>query len=276
MVATTARGRIPGEVLERRDDATGLESPSVRGTHHAREIRILAEGLLDSAPAVVAHHVHHGRERLVHPGAMHQLPDRRSHLLDDLDIERSRKRERGGKDRRAVGRETRETFLVRNSRNTEPGVGHELLLEIGKAPRPLVRSDRSRPEDARELADSKLRQRVPVARAKLVFVRRHADAVEPQPHTPELGDLLFQRHRADQSLDPIVDRHRGVLPGARGTCPPRPMGQRSLPAADGGGAVESRTTRCVASSIRSDSGRSPAAIASRVWQATLPIFTSGW
>jgi hypothetical protein len=59
VVAAGLGTRVPGEVLQRGDDADGFEAAHVGRAHHADEIRVLAERLLDASPAVIAHDVQH-------------------------------------------------------------------------------------------------------------------------------------------------------------------------------------------------------------------------
>ena len=74
-VAARLRGGVADEVLERRDDARRLEAAHVGGADRADEVRVFADGLLDAAPACVAHDVEHGSEALVHADRAHVVAD---------------------------------------------------------------------------------------------------------------------------------------------------------------------------------------------------------
>ena len=57
--AGTRRG-VAGEVLQGRDHAGRLEALHVGGAQRGDEVGVLADGLLDPSPPVVAHDVEHG------------------------------------------------------------------------------------------------------------------------------------------------------------------------------------------------------------------------
>ena len=85
-------------VLAGRDHAVGevgaLEGLDVRTAEHRGEVRVLAVGLLDPAPARVARDVEDRRERVAGAGQQHPPADRRGHRRDDVGVEA-----RGGADR---------------------------------------------------------------------------------------------------------------------------------------------------------------------------------
>ena len=85
-VAARLGGRVAHEVLERRDDARALDALDVGGRDGADQVRVFADGLLDAAPARIAHHVEHRGEALVHAHRAHVGADARR---------RSRARARG-------------------------------------------------------------------------------------------------------------------------------------------------------------------------------------
>ena len=61
---------------------------SERNHQHRDQVGILAQGLLDASPAVVAHDVEHRSEPLVHADGAHVLADPPSHPLDEVGVER--------------------------------------------------------------------------------------------------------------------------------------------------------------------------------------------
>ena len=65
VVPARPRRGVPGEVLERRLHAGRLQPLHVGGADGADQVRVLADGLLDPAPPVVAGHVEDRREPLV-------------------------------------------------------------------------------------------------------------------------------------------------------------------------------------------------------------------
>src|SRR6185436_2934396 len=59
--------------------------------------------------------------------------------------------------------------------------------------------------DAREVADA-VAERI----ARLGFIEGVVDGVAGEVDAAELGDLLVERHAADEVADSIIDRERGV------------------------------------------------------------------
>ena len=124
--------------------AGALQPAHVRRAEHRDQVRVLADGLLDAAPAVVADDVEHRRESLVDAERGHVAADRGRHPLDEVGVEGGAPRDRRRVDRGAVGREAGEALLVDDRRDAEPrAVRRPLLLadELGGA---LLREYRER------------------------------------------------------------------------------------------------------------------------------------
>src|SRR3546814_10209630 len=124
----------------RRDDMAGaglcLPPPPLQPLHRrnaefADEAGVLAERLLDAAPARVARDVDDGRESEVHAACAHLARDQRVDVADEIGIpgrgEPDGLREGG----RVLRRETVERFLVKEDGDAEAGV----------LARPFLRSD---------------------------------------------------------------------------------------------------------------------------------------
>ena len=89
---------------------------------------ILADRLLDSSPAWVDDNVEHRRQPLMDADRTHAPPDARSHLLDQLWIERRSPRERNRVGGRAPGGEAGQALLVSNGGDPKPaGLGNPTL-----------------------------------------------------------------------------------------------------------------------------------------------------
>ena len=146
VVPSRLRRRVPGEVLQRRDDVARLQPADVCGADHADQIGVLAERLLDAPPAVVAHDVEHRRQPLVDADRVHALPDRARHPLHDLGVEGRRPRQRGRVDGGVERGEPRQALVVRDRGHAEPRARDELLLQRGELARPLDRVHRRGPE----------------------------------------------------------------------------------------------------------------------------------
>ena len=238
VVAGGPGGGVAGEVLERGQHARALQPAHVRGAEHRDQVGVLAHGLLDPAPAVVADHVEHRGQALVHAERGHVPADRGGHPLDQVRVERGAPGDRGRVDGRAVGGEPGQALLVHQRRDAEPGsVDHHPLLadQLGRA---LGRADRHAAVHPGEVAEP-----VPAGvgqgdgRAGREHVLHGGDVegavlvghlldpgVRADPAAAELGDLLLEGHLGEQQLGPLGGRARGVLPrpGAlRGTGPVR-------------------------------------------------------
>ena len=100
VVAAGLGGGVPGEVLQRGDHAGALQTLDVGRAQRADDIGVLAHGLLDAAPAVVADHVQQRREALVDAHRLHVRADGLCHLLDELRVEGGAPGH-GGRDRRS-------------------------------------------------------------------------------------------------------------------------------------------------------------------------------
>ena len=127
-------------------DAVGevgaLERLDVGAAELGREVRVLAVGLLDPAPARVAGDVEDRGERVAGAGQQHPPADRGGHRRDDVGVEA-----RGGADRllearRRPGDEAVEALLVDDRRDPEPRLLDEVALDrvggLGHLDRPQV------------------------------------------------------------------------------------------------------------------------------------------
>ena len=179
-----------------------LHAADVRDAEPGREIRRLAVGLLDPAPARVARDVEHRRERVPGAGRHHLLADHDADALDQLGIPR-----RGEPDRlRELGRVARAqpggALLVHDRRDPEPRVLDEVALDRVREHGALARCESGRRADARDLADAVLQPaggalgREPSSRAK-----------RSAPHATELRELLVERHTRKKR----VEIHDGIL-----------------------------------------------------------------
>ena len=232
VVAGGPGGRVAGEVLERGQHARALQPADVRGAEHRDQVRVLAHGLLDPAPAVVADHVEHGGQALVHAERGHVPADRGGHPLDQLGVEGGAPGDRGRVDGRAVRGEPGQALLVHQRRDAEPGpLDHHPLLadQLGRA---LGRGDRHAAVHPGEVAEPVLAGVGQAARRPGREHVLHRGDVEgavldghlldpdvgTDPAAAELGDLLLEGHLGEQQLDPLGRRARGVLPRPGALC----------------------------------------------------------
>jgi hypothetical protein len=141
-------------VLEGRDDPAGLQPPHVRRAEHRHQVRVLAHGLLDPAPAVVADDVEHRGQALVHADRGHVPADRRGHPLDQVGVEGRAPGDGRRVDGGAVGGEAGQALLVHQGGDAQPGaVEHDALLadHLGRA---LGHRQRGAAVDPGEVAES--------------------------------------------------------------------------------------------------------------------------
>src|SRR5690606_26930709 len=143
----------------------------------------------------------------------------------------------------------------------------DVALEFHDPSRALGHVDRCGAEHPREVAEAvcaALFERGSALREDVLHggdVAAHLFVAGPR--AAQLGDLLLQRHLGQQRPCPLKWGRRRVMPWLFGHHSPRR------------GAVESRTTRLVASSTWCESRDSPAARRSRVRSATRPMSNSG-
>ena len=154
-----------------------LQAADVRGAERADEVGVLADALLDPAPAGVADDVEHGRQALVDAEARHAVADRGAHLLDQLRVEARAPGQRGREGRRLPGGQAGQALLVGDRRDAEPGVGDQPALGLPQRAAPGRRLDRAGAEHPGEVAE-------PVRRELLELRRRRRRASRPAAARP--------------------------------------------------------------------------------------------
>ena len=131
-----------------------LERLDVRAAELGGEVRVLAVGLLDAAPARVAGDVEDRRQRMAGAGQQHPPADGRRHRGDDVGVEA-----RGGPDRllearRRPGDEAVQAFLVDDRRDPESRLLDQVALDrVGRLGH-LDGSQVRRPRQPGDLADA--------------------------------------------------------------------------------------------------------------------------
>ncbi|MEY9490332.1 hypothetical protein RKD26_006126 [Streptomyces calvus] len=214
-VASGAGGGVADEVLERGDDARGLQALDVGGADGADEVGVLADGLLHPAPAGVAHHVEDGRETLVDADGTHVGADGGGHAAHELRVEGGTPGQRDGIGGGAPGGEAGQALLVGDGGNAEAVRGGDAGLGAHQGQRAQRGVDGCGAEGAGQLAQPVRKERVEVdGLLHVVLVRGDLSAVVggTDPHAVQLGDLLLKGHRADQRVDPGGDGLGGVVP----------------------------------------------------------------
>ncbi len=226
---------VAGHVLEGDEDLVlgqrqgrPLEAADGGQADLGADMRVLAIGLLDAAPARVAGHVDHRRQRQVRTAGAHLAGGDGEDLLGQLGVEG-----RGqGDGLREAGRVTGDIavqgLVVHQQRDAQARLLHGPLLGgVGVARRLLgVAVDRAvvgagRRVDHRgglgALAVGRTRDLAQAIGEVLAGLLRRElalgglDPVLGEPDADQLGGLLFQRHAGEQVLDPGVDRLGGVL-----------------------------------------------------------------
>ena len=226
---------VAGHVLEGGEDLVlaqrqgrTLEAADRSQAHLGADVRVLAIGLLDAAPARVAGHVNHGGQGHVRAAGAHLAGGHREDLLGQLGIEGGGQanglREAGG----VAGHEAVQGLVVHQHRDAQAGLlDGPLLGGVGVAGGVLgVAADRAvlgpgggvddlggleapavgRARDLAQAIGEVLRR---LFRRELAL--RRLDPGLGQPDADQLGGLFLDRHPAEQVLDPGVDRLGGVL-----------------------------------------------------------------
>ena len=231
-VAPGLRRRVADEMLERRDDARALEPADVRRGNRADQVGILADRLLDPAPARVANDVEHRREPLMHADGAQAAPDPRRHLLDQWGIEGRTPGERHRIRRRPPRGKAGETLLVRHRGDAVPVGLDDPPLRARQRDDANGGIDRRRAEWPRQLTQAVLDQRVEIdALGELVLKRRHitAHGRDTDPDSVQLRELLTHGHHRDQRLDPLGRCQRRVIPRRDGAALCRSCGHHFPP-----------------------------------------------
>ena len=130
-----------------------LERLDVGAAELRREVRVLAVGLLDPAPAGVARDVEHRRQRMPGTGQQHPPADGRGHRRHGVRVERRRRADRLLEARRGPGDEAVEALLVDDRRDPQPRLLDELALDRVGGLGHLDRAQVRRAGEARDVAD---------------------------------------------------------------------------------------------------------------------------
>ena len=229
MVACRPRRGVAGEVLEGRDHTGRLEALHVGGAEHRHEVGVLAHRLLDPPPPVVAHDVEHGRESLVHSQRSHVAADRGGHPTHQLGVPGRAPGDGGRVDRGAVRREAGQALLVHEGGDAEPRALHDDALLVDQLVCALGHGDRLAAVDPGEVSEpvpARLGEGNGPRCGEHVLHRCDlqvgaldaglAGHVVAHPAAAQLADLLLQRHRREEQLDPLGQRAGVVLPGPVG------------------------------------------------------------
>ena len=200
---------VADEVLRRRDHArTQIRplQPLDEGRAHAcDEVRILAVGLLGPPPARVAHDVEHRREPLVGARLPHLDPDPVGHRSVQVRLEGAGDADRLRVHRRAASHQAGADLLVDDRRDAKPRPLDQPSLQVVPDARHLLRSQRARSGDARDLSET-----VPADRRGAFVVDLLAAHELEDPGRAELRHLLLRLHARQQVFHPVLDRELGV------------------------------------------------------------------
>ena len=220
VASCTGRG-MAGEVLQRGDHAAALEPAHVRRGEGAREVRILAHGLLDAAPTVVAHDVEHRGEPHMGADRSHVPSDPRRHLADELRIEGRAPGDRGRIGGGSVRHHSGEALLVHEGRDPLRRPCDDGRLQPAEVLHALLGPERRTPVGPSEMTQPLLHRRLERI-APCIEARLHGGEplgvpdIGPLPVAPELRDLLFEAQVLEEGVDALVDASARVSPHRRG------------------------------------------------------------
>ncbi len=231
-VAASLAPRVGAEVLERGDHAAGeivaLQPAHVGAHHEPRQVRILGDALLDAAPARVADHVRHRRQRLVRAQRPHLAANHGPHSLHELGIPAGSIVQRRRKLRGPLRHHARQRLLVGDGGDAEARVLQQVALELVHGAGAPFGLDRARAEGSRELPHAVAQQlgHVEAARGPAAAGPVLAGvARRPEPDGEELRDLLLERHAFQQVGGALVGGEPRIAIGSTS----RVFAHRGLP-----------------------------------------------
>ncbi len=252
-IGSVLRLAVAGHVLERGVDLVGRQrqalalQPQDGGLADlAAEVRILAIGLLDPAPARIAGDIDHRRQGLHRPPRPHLPRGHGEHLAHHFRIEGGGEGDGLGEGGRVPRHITVQGLFVGEAGDAEAGLLARPALDLVHIPRGLGGGamdrrpalGRRRPEGGRALDVRRPRHRahaVGIARGGPggIEVRvRGLNLSLVLPDALHLRDLLLQRHAPHQVVDTGLNGQAGVAVGRVGR---RPGGGSGRGGADGGG-----------------------------------------
>ena len=109
------------EVLGRRDDPLPFECPHELPSHDAREVDVLAVGLLDASPAHIGREVHHRREDLPNAPTARFARRRLVHTSHEERVPGRREGDRLRKDGRSRAHQSVQGLVEHDDRHTRAG-----------------------------------------------------------------------------------------------------------------------------------------------------------
>ena len=190
-----------------------LEAAHRRDAQPRNQVRIFAVGLFDAAPARLARHIHHRRQRMMRAAQARFESRHREQRLHQRGIEGCAQRNglrKAGSIRRRVAVQA---LLVEDHRNAQAAVLEEELLDgvgqLGHAASVLAAAGIARPAD--------LSQSAAVAKRLLrlleieVALRIHQRLGLRLPDAQHLRGLFLQRHPREQVLDAPGGGQTGVF-----------------------------------------------------------------
>ncbi len=225
-IGAVFRLAVTGHVLQRGEDLVrrqrqglALEAQHGRLAHFAAQVRVLAVGFLDAAPARFARHIDDRRQHVVAAAGAgflggHGEDARRGRRIEGRG-QADRLRERG----RILGDEAVQAFLVHDHRNAQPRAFDGPLLHgvdqgrgfqrvaVGHSPRIAGAGHGRDPDTVARTRDHAHAVRIGLLRLGGVEITLGVeDGALLLPQTFHLGDLFLQRHALDQVVD--ARRHR--------------------------------------------------------------------
>ena len=226
-VGAAFRLPVAGHVLERGEhfavgqhaiDAVALQALHRSDAHLTDEIGILAESLLDAAPAGVARHVDHGREHELRTPRANLARGDRVHRAYELAVPGRGERDRLGEAGRTGSLVTVQSFFVEQDRNAEPRLPGRIRLqrihECDRGARVAPWDHARRARSACVVRTGELTDTVRQADARFRQVECELvvhDGRLVVPDRRDLRDLLVDAHARNEVLDAGLDRRRGIL-----------------------------------------------------------------
>ena len=183
----------------------GLERPDVRDSQLPGQDRVLSVGLLDTPPPRVASDVQHRRQRLAGTDREHLGADVTGDGRQEFAVPGRGQADRLGELHRVARAEPGDGLLVQHGGDAEAGVVDEPLLDLVVQTRDSGRAQPGRRGDPCDLTCAVGQVLAGGGRREVVVAHEFGG-----PHAAELCELLGECHAAQQVVDAVLDRQRGV------------------------------------------------------------------
>src|SRR5262245_46012674 len=195
-----------------------LKAAHRRDAELADQIRVLAIGFLESAPARIARHIHDGSEHHLCAACPDLARGNGEHAREQRRVPGARERD-GLREIRGSARGVAvQTFLVEEDRDSQPRVVDSIALDridqrdgLTLVPKGCLERAAGSLQiiGAREVADAGRVQAASLGGIELTL--RIEELALLRPDRSDLRNLLLEGHARQEIFDPLFDRRRGIF-----------------------------------------------------------------